>query len=221
MRCRGRVDYTMAEIKFKNLKSLVHEMNLLNWMIYSFQFEYKKKEYFVLVTLYDQNESKPDKYAIAKIEIIDKDDTKRSIKGYSDLFEVHFATVSEFCSFFVVSPTGNCRDLFIDFSNVFNNFIPKNCNRKLNNQEEKIILKRIRNENVDALYCYDVRRNGKNEQGKNNIRSNWNSQKAYILRKSLYNRFKDDMNLSFFFSPNQEDEKSDNKIIEQFHRRYK
>ena len=48
-----------------------------------------------------------------------------------------------------------------------------------------------------------------------NTRSEENSNKAFTLRRSLYEKYKEDKNLSFFFSDELNDEKTDEKIIKQ------
>lgn len=42
-----------------------------------------------------------------------------------------------------------------------------------------------------------------------NTRTNANSNKAYTLRRSLYEKYKEDKNFSFFFSDKLEDERTD------------
>ena len=42
-----------------------------------------------------------------------------------------------------------------------------------------------------------------------------NSNKAFTLRRSLYEKYKEDKNLSFFFSDESDDEKTDEEIIKQ------
>lgn len=46
------------------------------------------------------------------------------------------------------------------------------------------------------------------------MRSIENSNKAQILRPSLYEKYADDTNLSFFFSDNPDDERNDLEIFE-------
>lgn len=71
---------------------------------------------------------------------------------------------------------------------------------------------RCEGNNPNAIYCYDVQRNGRNN-GRNNTRSIENSNKAETLRPTLYNKYKDDTNLSFYFSTNPEDERTDEEIF--------
>jgi hypothetical protein len=61
-----------------------------------------------------------------------------------------------------------------------------------------------------------VRRNGKKDDNTPNERSIENSNKAQSLRPQLFESYCADTNLSFFFSDNPEDEKTDKEIIENF-----
>lgn len=78
---------------------------------------------------------------------------------------------------------------------------------------KKIVATRLEPNSPNTIYCYDVRRNGKDKAGKPNRRSVENSEKAKILRPELYEKFKADSNYSFFFSDNPSDEKTDAEII--------
>lgn len=209
-----------AELLFKNLPSLLRDMRLKRWVIESFPFNYKREKYIVILTLYNERESKPNKYAKAKVEFISWNNINNSIKGYIDFYNVHFESAREFCSFFGVERGNANRDLFKDFSRIFSGCIPrkkvlnKNCD-----VETKLIGSRAEQNKPNAIYCYDVRRNGTKEDGSPNKRSIENSNKAQTLRPELYKRFSDDENLSFFFSEIRDDEKNDKEIIKEFSKR--
>lgn len=207
------------DIRFKNLKNLISEMIQEDWMINSFPFKYKNNDYIVLLTLYEPLERKPVKYAVAKIEIVDARDSTNSIKAYCNYSEVNFNSVKEFCTFFNVSFSDGNRDLFIDFAKIFSNYIPNTLIKNKTPSEHRLLIRNLKGEDPDAIYCYDIHRNGKNKYGENNKRSSGNSQKACLLRNSLYERFKKDTNLSFYFSKNPSDEKKDEEIILQLAKR--
>lgn len=59
----------------------------------------------------------------------------------------------------------------------------------------------------------------KKEDGTPNGRSVENSNKAEILRPDLYKRYFSDTNLSFFFSDDPTEERTDREIIESFAKR--
>jgi hypothetical protein len=142
--------------------------------------------------------------------------TNNSIIGYIDFYNVHFYSAADFCDFFGVERGNANRDLFKDFSRIFSNFIPKEKVIDKSDIEKKLIASRVEGNNPNAIYCYDVRRNGRNKDGSPNRRSIENSNKAQLLRPVLYERYRKETNFSYFFSDKQEDERSDNEISKAF-----
>lgn len=69
-------------------------------------------------------------------------------------------------------------------------------------------------EDPNRIYCMSVKRNADGKK-----RSEYNSNKIRFLRSSLYEKFKDDETISFCFSSNPEDERSDKEILEGFAKR--
>lgn len=202
-------------VRFQNLPELLNDMNRLGWIIDSFPFEYNGKQTIVILTLYTLNERKPSEYAQVKLEFISQDDANHSIKAYADFYEVHFNSVREFFDFFDINRLdGNrFREIFINFSECFARVIPmqKVINKPL--LERELIGRRAEGNNPNAIYCFDVRRNGRESDGTPNSRSIENSNKAEMLRPELYHRYRHDPNLSFFFSDNPNEERTDEEII--------
>lgn len=202
-------------VRFQNLPELLNDMNRLGWIIDSFPFEYNGKQTIVILTLYTLNERKPSEYAQVKLEFISQDDANHSIKAYADFYEVHFNSVREFFDFFDINRLdGNrFREIFINFSECFARVIPmqKVINKPL--LERELIGRRAEGNNPNAIYCFDVRRNGRRSDGTPNSRSIENSNKAEMLRPELYHRYRHDPNLSFFFSDNPNEERTDEEII--------
>ncbi len=202
-------------IRFQNLPELLNDMNHLGWIIDSFPFEYNGKQTIVILTLYTPKERKPSEYAQVKLEFISQDDANHSIKAYADFYEVHFNSATEFFDFFDINRLdGNrFREIFINFSECFARVIPmqKVINKPL--LERELIGRRAEGNNPNAIYCFDVRRNGRRPDGTPNSRSIENSNKAEMLRPELYQRYRHDPNLSFFFSDNRNEEKTDEEII--------
>ena len=202
-------------VRFQNLPELLNDMKRLGWIIDSFPFEYNGKQTIVILTLYTLNERKPSEYAQVKLEFISQDDANHSIKAYADFYEVHFNSVREFFDFFDINRLdGNrFREIFINFSECFARVIPmqKVINKPL--LERELIGRRAEGNNPNAIYCFDVRRNGRRSDGTPNSRSIENSNKAEMLRPELYHRYRHDPNLSFFFSDNPNEERTDEEII--------
>lgn len=203
-------------IRFGNLLLLLSDMEKKFWMIDSFRFVYKEVNYIVILKLYKENERKPSQYAKAKVEFIKLEARHRSIKACIDFYNVYFNSVYEFCEFFGIEAGNANRDLFDDFSEIFSHYIPSEKTLDKTPEERMLIGERAEGNNPNAIYCFDVRRNGKREDGTPNTRSIENSNKAQTLRPHLYERFCEDSNLSFFFSDNPDDERSDMEILNSF-----
>lgn len=203
-----------TEIRFKNLPLLLTDMEKKGWIIDSFPFEYNGVNTIVILRRYIENQKKPNKYAKAEIEFIDENNIEHMICGYVDLYEVYFNNAIEFYNFFKINRSNdNPRELFLNFSESFSKIIPiEKVIIKENNNEKEILAKRTeRNDN--RIYCYDVQRKGSRKDGSLKQRSIENSNKAELLRPFLYQKYKGDINLSFYFSPNPEDELSDEEIL--------
>ncbi|SQI96811.1 DUF6037 family protein [Aggregatibacter aphrophilus] len=202
-------------IRFQNLPLLLNDMNRLGWIIDSFPFEYNGKQTIVILTLYTQKERKPSNYAQAKLEFINQDDANHSIRAYADFYEIHFNSAIEFFDFFDINRLdGNrFREIFINFSECFARVIPmqKVINKPL--LERELIGRRAEGNNPNAIYCFDVKRNGKRANGTPKSRTIKNSNKVEMLRPELYQRYRYDPNLSFFFSDNPDEERTDEEII--------
>lgn len=204
------------KIRFSNLPYLLTDMEKKKWIIDSFTFRYKNVDYIVIFKLYKEKEKRPSCYAKAEVEFIKRDDIKVSIMGYIDFYNVHFASNNEFCDFFKIEEGNANRDLFDDFSDKFAKFIPKEKVIIKNAEARRLIGSRAEGNNPNAIFCFDVRRNGKKEDGTLNERSIENSNKAQSLRFALYEKYCADTNLSFFFSDDQNEEKTDKEIIKNF-----
>lgn len=168
----------MAEIRFKNLPNLLSSMEKKGWIIDSFLFKYKKEDYVVILKLYSDAERKPSKHAKVKLEFIRANNINESIHAYADFYEVHFNSIDEFSVFFNVERGNANRNLFKDFSEIFSGYIPDEKHEEKHGIIQQIQGSRCEGNNPNAIYCYDVRRNGETD-GRKNTRSKANSNKAY------------------------------------------
>ena len=209
-----------TEIRFKRLLLLLEDMEKKKWIIDSFPFKYNGMDTIVILRRYREDQKKPNKYAKAEIEFINENNIEHMICGYVDLYEVYFNNAIEFYNFFKIEGgNDNPRELFLHFSEYFSNFIPmEKIIKKESNIEKEILAKR--SEKTDSgIYCFDIRRNGSKKDGNLKCRSIENSNKAELLRPVLYEKYKDDINLSFYFSPNPEDELNDEEIVKNVSKR--
>ncbi|HFC6370171.1 TPA: DUF6037 family protein [Neisseria lactamica] len=201
-------------VRFNNLKDLLNDMRSKNRIIEAFPFNYNQRQYAVILTRYKPNEPRLD-YAQAKLEFFNLN-SENSIFAYADFYEVHFKNATDFINFFEINvQTGaaTIREIFQSFSIFFADFIPTQTKKDLDIVYKRIVATRLEPNSPNTIYCYDVRRNGKNKAGNPNHRSVENNEKAKILRPGLYEKFKADSNYSFFFSDNPSDEKTDAEII--------
>lgn len=200
-------------IRFSALKFLLADMNRKELIITTFPFAYNGKDFFVILTRYIGDEIRP-QHAVAKLEFYNPL-INQSLFAYANWYEVCFLSVGEFMNFFGIQNRdgkATMRDIFISFSEHFSKFIPSEV--QYQNQEQKIILSnRLESNKPNALYCYDIRRNGFKEDGQRGKRSIENSNKAQYLRPSLYEKYKDEPHFSFYFSDNPDEEKTDGEII--------
>ena len=63
-------------------------MEIKKWVIDSFFFPYKNKNYIVILKLYRENEKRPSKYAKATVEFIKQENVNVSIKGCYQYLEL-------------------------------------------------------------------------------------------------------------------------------------
>ncbi len=203
----------MTEIRFKNLPKLLRNLEENEWIIDVFDFEYKTIHYTVVLKLYTKEKDKPQEYAKASLEFLYEDDLNNSINAYIDFYEVHFFSQKEFCEFFNIERTDANRNLFLDFSKAFAPFIPEERNLRHTPVQVDIMKRRCESSSRNAIYCYDVRRNGKKENGEQKYRTIENSNKAYLACPIAYEKIKDDKTFSFYFSENPYDEKNDAELL--------
>lgn len=202
---------------FQNLLDLKRDMEVKRWCVDSFVFRYNQNEYIVLVGLYDEEEEKTKpQYAITKIEFIRRDNIRDRISGYADLYNFYIDKPWLFRDFFNIEYCKNSGNIFQQFTKIFAPHIPTQVKENKSNDMKGCMLNYLRKKEanqINNIYCYDVRRNGKRADGKLIERTPVNDNKARLLRPELYNIFYKDRNISFYFSENPEDERTDEEIV--------
>lgn len=87
---------------------------------------------------------------------------------------------------------------------------------------KQYILNKVNNRDVangNGLYCYTARHNGVKADGTPMYRSEFNTAKTKLLRETLFARLgQNDSTISFCYSENDSDEKTDAEIIYNFQR---
>lgn len=207
---------------FKNLKLLKCDMEKNGWIIDSFLFEYKRRTYVVIVHLYAAAEHRP-KYALLKLEFLKEGKFSDSLTVAANSVKL-FIEIKHLRDFFEIEYGRNYSDLIEQFNANFATFIPT----ILNNNKSKVEIEAIstslsKSDSKDPkkIYCFDIKRNGMKTDGTNAERSIYNDNKARLLRGSLYSilNCQNEKNLSFHFSIDPQDEKTDEEIISNWAKR--
>lgn len=198
----------------QNLKPLRNAMRERGWVVTCFDFTYKKQGYYVTVTDYI-NSPKPDDYALVHLCFMRKSDIadSLSVPANQNRIMVGPQTLREF---FGIEWANNLGDLLRQFTEQFGEWIPVEI-EDLSEGQKKAVVRQLgisdTSDHPDKIYCIDVRRTGTRADGSLKERSPFNSQKSEFLRPELYAKFKDDSNLSFYYSIDPSAEKTDGQII--------
>ncbi|MFM9327997.1 DUF6037 family protein [Paenibacillus mesotrionivorans] len=204
----------MANV-FGDLKLLKSDMEAKGWVIDSFIFKYKNEEFIILVKLFAEKEKKQNPYALVKLEFLRRIDVSSSlqVEANSSGLLVDVKTLREY---FNIQFSENLRDILQQFNENFSRFIPVEVMDNKGKDQLSVMvssLSRSDSENPNKVYCFKVRRNGIKSNGELAQRSDYNDNKARILLPDLYSKFKDDKNISFCFSGNVNDKKTDEEIL--------
>ncbi|EOE5319892.1 DUF6037 family protein [Providencia rettgeri] len=197
---------------FENFKLLKTDMIANGWVIEAFPFNYKKRDYIVLAKLYEDGETKP-KYALMKVEILKSENINErlvlSVNSNGFIIETKLLR-----AFFDIEYGENLGNLLSQFNEYFAQFIPTHITLdKSPHIEEAMVTSLSKSDSQDPnkRFCYGVMRN---PDGRG--RSPFNDNKTRLLRPTLYPEFCDDLSISFCYSIDSKDEKSDSVIIKNF-----
>lgn len=193
-----------------NVKLLQQDLIRKNWTITAFPFKYKSITYIVLFELLDKS-IKNNRYYIAQITFIHG---KVKLSCKANRYELDLC-ISTFRKFFNIEYTENVGDLLNQFYRRFGASIPPCMPSQLTNTEKAEVISKLSEKEGDpenSIYCYDARHNGKFND-KQHYRTSVNDDKTKLLRPSLYSLLAQDKTISFFYSPNPDDECSDDEIL--------
>ena len=197
----------------ENLKKLKADMEKLGWTITSFTFCYKHVEYVVLVKRFLTKEEKKHLYALVELQFMRADDLSDNLICEANSKQL-FIDVKTMRKYFVIEYSVNLGTILSAFINYFGQCVPINVREVISKLEIDAMIKALSlndAEDPEKIYCKNVKRNAVGKK-----RSNYNSDKIRLLRASLYEKFKDDESISFCFSRNPEDHKSDEEILKRF-----
>lgn len=211
----------MSNITFNNLPLLLKDMETKQWKITSFFFTYNNQDYIVILKLCENRKKKFSNYIKATLEFIDSENINSSINAYLDFINVYFDDIHAMCRFFNIKSCNGKHNFMRAFNDVFSKYLPVKMDdiNKKTEQERILMARRLEENNPNAIYCFNIKDNGTNKDGIHNTRSIENSNKAELLRPFLYEKYKEDLTLSFIFSDDETMEKSDAEIMKNFAQR--
>lgn len=200
---------------FESFKLLKTDMVANGWVIEAFPFNYKNRDYIVLAKLYEDGEKKP-KYALMKVEILKSE--KINERLVSAVNANGFMTEAKLLrAFFDIEYGENLGNLLSQFNEYFAQFIPTHVSLgKSPYVEEAMVISLSKSDSQDPnkRFCYGVMRNSDGRQ-----RTPFNDNKTRLLRPTLYPEFSSDLSISFCYSTDANDHKSDAVIIQNFSNR--
>ena len=201
---------------FENLKSLKSDMENKGWLIDSFLFTYKQQEFIVLVKLYSEAARKPD-YALLELEFLKRDNFTDNLIVPANSVKL-FIDAKTLRTYFNIEYGENLGVILQQFNEFLASFVPAYKTEQKSRLEEKAIsnsLSQSDADDPDKIYCFAVKRNRVKADGTYGERSPFNDNKARVWRKDLYDKLncRNEKHISFCFSKNPEDKKSDDEII--------
>ncbi len=199
---------------FENLKLLKQDMKAKGWVIDAFTFHFKQQKYIVLVKLFEKDEKVPE-YLLVKLEFLKEIDFLDKLAVYANSKKL-FIDAKTLREYFGIEYSENLGDILYQFNKILAGFIPTEVKeRKTQLQEEAMLrsLSKSDSEDPRRKYCFAVMRNPKRSDGKSGQRSPFNDNKTRLYRPNLYELLGSDKNLSFRYSLNPDDERTDEIIV--------
>ena len=201
-----------------NIKRLRDDMREKGWVITAFPFKYKQISYIVICERLLDDRPKKDKIWIVKLtfEKIGDEDNKLTVMANSYSFDIDIRTLR---AYFNIRYRENLGNLFIQFYNLFQRYIPYQAVDIKNEDCKKSMVRYLnRLDGEEGMYLFALKRNPK-IQKKQYQRTYYNSDKTRLLRPNIYELFKRDKTVSFCYSTNKDQEKSDQDLIIDFQNR--
>lgn len=200
-----------------NLRALRDEMAQRGWVVACFRFTFNHRSYFVLPQRYVPPKVAPE-YQLMELTFADRDDLARTLTApaNSNKIDVGAQHIREY---FRITWARNLGDLLSQFYAAHGHATPMHLPAALSAEEQGVIVRQLdrsSSEDPGKLYCYAVHRNPVRADGTPGQRSLYNSQKTDLLRSDLFARLQHDCNVSFRYSADPADERTDEQILARF-----
>lgn len=202
-----------------NLKELRNDMLNNEKAVIVFRFNYKKIDYFIAVCLLTEEDRKKKEadYALVRLCFIHADDVNNYLDCYANSKRIT-AGMTELRKFLGVEYQEDGIAWINQFLSYLGRFIPKSIPVVVDREECTVALHTIcrhENRNQNRVYRSYMFRNGKiNNRQKH--RTEYNAQLASIRFPNLYERFKKDKTISFAFTDDPENEKTEEEVLSSF-----
>ncbi len=202
-----------------NLKELKNDMRANEKAVIVFRFNYKEIEYFVAVCLITEEEKKKREaeYALVRLCFMNADNVNSYLDCYANSNGIT-AGMTELRNFLGVRYQEDGIAWINGFLSYFGQYIPLRIPVEQDIEENKAVLHTIcrhENRNPNRIYRKYIFRNGKID-GKQKHRTEYNAQLAAIRFPNLYEKFKRDKTISFAFTEDVSDEKSEEEALSNF-----
>ena len=200
-----------------NIGLLLNDLRNNNWHMTAFDFTYKEKNYDVLFEDNDNIEERRNPYASVLLTFIDIDDPERIYSVEANQVKMFFKP-KQFRKYFGIAYSENLGNIFEQFFNYFLTFVPdavpeQLCERQNNTIDHTLASRGGHNPN--AIYCDDARRLGERD-GEQLHRSTFIANLTQRRRPDLFQHFEREDTVTFYYSPNEDDELSTIEIINRF-----
>ncbi|NGZ74299.1 DUF6037 family protein [Saccharibacillus alkalitolerans] len=197
-----------------NLEKLKRDMEKKGRCVDSFLFEHRKRTYVVLVKLYGESGSRPEQ-ALAELEFLNTANARDRLSVPASRWQF-IIDARELRTYFGIDYEENLGEAFRRFYDYFGGFVPLRAAAKKSAEEREAMvawLSRQDGEEADRVYCCGVRKTPGGQNGIPAERSLFNDNKARLLRPRLHKLLKTERRLSFCFSNDPADERTDDDIL--------
>lgn len=194
----------------ENLKALRDDMRDREWVITCFPFSYNEGQYFVFVKRYIPDGSGP-KLALVELCFADRADLNRILVVPANSRRLLPDNLAAFRNYFRVSWVENPGNFLKQFAERLGTHIPDHV-RRLSVAEREAVRERLLDsdsEDPNRVYCTGILRNRTGA-----TRTVYNAQKTRMLRPELFTKWEDDPTVSFCYSTDRADCRTDDEIID-------
>ncbi|MGV0396732.1 DUF6037 family protein [Corynebacterium suicordis] len=196
----------------KNLRALRDDMRAQEWVITCFPFNYNQGQYFVFVRRYIPNGSGP-KYALVELCFADCSDLSRTLVVPANSRKLMPDDLAEFRDYFGIRWVDNPGEFLQQFAERLGPNVPGHVVRLSPVEQEAVRDRLLASDSEDPakVYCTGVMRNRSSAN-----RTPYNAQKTRMLRPTLFARWENDPAISFRYSIDHEDHRTDEEILRAF-----